>query len=261
MLKLLRQAKIVQTLFLLIRSIEESVGVLLWSFSIIWFFQVLMAILISQILQPVMMDDSKDKAVRTQLFIYFGTPNRAILTMFEVTLANWVPTCRLLHEEVSHVFGAVYILYRCCFMFAIIKIITAVFVAETTRCVASDDALALQKKQKQGQIYLGKLADMFRHLDNNGDGFVSWTEFEPLITNPVLKTWLATLDIETHDLHALFQIYDRGDGLFDINCFIDGMSHIKGPAKSIDVLKLLANMSQLKDMMNRMMEVSGRCQQ
>jgi len=246
-IKLLRNAQVVETLFLLIRSIQASFGCLVWSFSIVWFFQIVMAILMSQLLYPVLLDESKSADTRRELFKFFGTFLRGSLTMFEVTMGNWVPVCRFLFENVSPWYGALFVGYRCCLMFAILKVITAVFIAETTRCANSDDELAVQKKQKQRDLYQKKLADAFRHLDVDGNGIISWDEFEPLITNPKLKTWLSTLDIDTHDLMTLYRLYERGDHHFDLECFIEGMTHVKGPAKSIDVLKLLAHVDTLNE--------------
>jgi len=249
-IKFMRNAQVLQTLFILVRSIQASIGCLFWSFSILWFFQIVMAILMSQLLLPLMLDESRSIESRREVFKYFGTFVRGSLTMFEITMANWTPVCRLLYEDVHEGFAVLVVAYRCCFMFAIIRVITAVFVAETTRCVNSDDELAVRKKQKQRDLYCTKLKDTFKHLDIDGDGIISWDEFEPLITNPNLKTWLDTLDIDTYDLMTLFKIYDRGDGQFNIDRFIEGMSHVKGPAKSIDVLKLLANI----DVVNRKMD-------
>jgi len=209
-----------------------------------------MAIIMSQLVQPSLLDESIDIEVRRELFRYFGTFVRGTITMFEVTLANWVPSCRLLLESVSPWYAGFYILYRCCFMFAVLKVITAVFIAETARCARNDDELAVSTKKVQKMQYVEKLKELFHHLDKDGDGNVSWEEFEPVITNPTLTTWLATLEIDTHDLMALYYIYDGKDGTLNSDRFIEGMTHVKGPAKAIDVLKVLEGVEDLSQQMN-----------
>eukprot|EP00971_Amphidinium_carterae_P105934 2098200-Amphidinium_carterae.1 len=61
--------------------------------------------------------------VKKEVFSYFGTFYRTIITMFEITLANWAPSCRLLIDNVSEWYGLFYILYRCMFCFAVVKVV------------------------------------------------------------------------------------------------------------------------------------------
>lgn len=90
---------------------------------------------------------------------------------------------------------------------------------------------------------------MFNDLDNDGDGTLSKEEFESMVSDKVLTTFLHTLDIDTYDMSMLFQIYDEGDGQFSIQQFIDGLTHVKGPAKSIDLLKVMVSMWHLTQKM------------
>jgi len=42
--------------------------------------------------------------------------------MFEISMGNWVVTCRLLFEHVDSSWGLFYVIYRGCFLFALIKV-------------------------------------------------------------------------------------------------------------------------------------------
>lgn len=48
---------------------------------------------------PKNLEDLKDKF--ELVYTYFGTFSRSLLTMFEITLANWPPVCRALTENVT----------------------------------------------------------------------------------------------------------------------------------------------------------------
>ena len=51
-------------------------------------------------------------------------------------------------DNIDEWYGLFFIVYQCCFIFAVIRVIQAVFIAETNRVVASDDEIAIRKKQK-----------------------------------------------------------------------------------------------------------------
>merc|ERR1712159_764168 len=63
---------------------------------------------------------------RNELFQKFGTFSRGMMTMAEITIANWVPVCRLLYE-VSELYGLIIIVYVVILNFAVLRVITGVF--------------------------------------------------------------------------------------------------------------------------------------
>jgi len=226
----------------------------MWSFALIWCIKFACGLALCQLLLGYLEDETVDIETRRLVFAYFGTFTKAILTMFEITLANWIVPCRLLSSQVNEWYGFFFIIYRGCIMFAVVKVITAVFVSETTRCQQNDDEIAMQKKKKATAIHYMKIAEVFKELDTSGDGHLNWEEFQPLIHDTVIKTWLQSMDIDTHDLTQLFDILDDGDAHIYLNEFVDGMGRIKGPAKSMDVLKLLAETKYLRNHLDTLIE-------
>eukprot|EP00747_Dinoflagellata_sp_TGD_P062026 gnl/TRDRNA2_/TRDRNA2_152787_c0_seq1.p1 gnl/TRDRNA2_/TRDRNA2_152787_c0~~gnl/TRDRNA2_/TRDRNA2_152787_c0_seq1.p1 ORF type:complete len:656 (+),score=110.63 gnl/TRDRNA2_/TRDRNA2_152787_c0_seq1:22-1968(+) len=251
LLKVLKSMRAFETLFLLVRSIQASFGALVYSFGLMLIMQVVMAILFCQLLAGYYSDESKDLKVRQDVFKYFGTFWHAVVTMFEVTLGNWVPVTRLLYSEVSEIQGLLLLSYRCCLMFAVLKVITAVFIAETVRASSSDEDVAYMKKQRQREAYCMKMKEIFTQLDKSGDGGLNREEFEPLVSDERMQILLQTLEIDTQDMHVLFEILADGDGIINVDEFLKGMSRVRGPAKSIDVLKLLSKISHVEERMLR----------
>jgi len=185
----------------------------------------------------------------------------SIVTMFEITHGNRVISCRLLYDEVHESFGAFYVLYRCCCMFAVTTVITAVFVAETNRIAASDDELAITKKQRAKEAYCDKVREFFNELDVSNDGLVSWEESQDLISDRLLSTWLATLEVDAQNLAKLFQLLANEQKQFSINEFIVSLSKVKGPAKIIDMLQAITSVGRLErkfDMMSMGTQDNGK---
>jgi len=264
-LKVVRAIRAFDSVFLLVRSIQSSLSSFFWSFTVMFFIQVAAGMFLNQLLKPYMDDTQAPFEERALVYKYFGTFTATMLTMFEITFANWVPTCRLLVHNVAESYGLFFILYRCMFCFAVLKVIAAVFISETHRLVSSDDELALLQSHRHQQDCARKLKAMFRVLDQSGDGKVSWLEFQHLLNDDVTKSWAAAMEIDTHEIKTLFKFLDTGDGEVSVDEFIDGIPKMRGPAKSSDVMHLVAfskrieqTMSSLQNTMNNLCKSDQR---
>eukprot|EP00747_Dinoflagellata_sp_TGD_P192385 gnl/TRDRNA2_/TRDRNA2_57155_c0_seq2.p1 gnl/TRDRNA2_/TRDRNA2_57155_c0~~gnl/TRDRNA2_/TRDRNA2_57155_c0_seq2.p1 ORF type:complete len:614 (+),score=114.25 gnl/TRDRNA2_/TRDRNA2_57155_c0_seq2:215-2056(+) len=238
LLKLVKTLESLDVLYLLVRSVQASLPALVWSFVLLFVVQVAVGLLIGQLVRPFLTDEEGDPDIQRQVFLYFGPFSGTMLTMYEITLANWVPTCRLLSQNISELFAVLYVMYRCIFAFALIKVITAVFISETNRAAAADDDLAVRKKKRDKRVYLAKLQKVFEEMDKSGDGLVTWKEFEATLSDDSLKTWLATLEIDVVDMINLFQVLENGNGQINIDGFMRGIQKTKGYAQGLDVITL-----------------------
>ncbi|CAK0797615.1 unnamed protein product, partial [Prorocentrum cordatum] len=101
LVRLVRQIRSFDALFLMTTAIKSSLIVLAWSCVLLLMIQVLVAFVINQLLEEFYFPFDHDEAEKKATFEYFGTFSRALLSTFEMTLANWPPVCRLLMENVS----------------------------------------------------------------------------------------------------------------------------------------------------------------
>jgi len=215
-----------------------------------FFIQVAAGMFLNQLLKPYMDDTQAPFEERALVYKYFGTFTATMLTMFEITFANWVPTCRMLVNNVGESYGLFFIFYRCMFCFAVVKVIAAVFISETNRVVSIDDELALVKSHRHQQDCARKLKAMFRVLDESGDGKVSWPEFQHLLDADVTKSWAAAMEIDTDEIETLFKFLDNGDGEVSLDEFMNGIPKMRGPAKSSDVMHLVAFSNRMEQKMS-----------
>merc|ERR1719353_1089483 len=96
-------------------------------------------------------DESQPLDERQKLYEYFGTFTRAMLSMFEITLANWPPICRLLSEEVTEWFMVLCVIHKLTIGFAVVGVINGVFMQETFKVASSDDVIMVRQKAKAMQ--------------------------------------------------------------------------------------------------------------
>jgi len=64
--------------------------VLFWSVILLALAQTIIAIVLQNQLQDFVLDESVPQAPRLEVFKFFGTYSRNMLTMFEITLGNWM---------------------------------------------------------------------------------------------------------------------------------------------------------------------------
>merc|ERR1719198_2777809 len=77
------------------------------------------------------LNDDVPADVREEAFKLFGTFCRSILSMFELTLGNWVPITRFLCEKASEWFTFFLLVYHCIVAFAVVTVIRGIFLHET----------------------------------------------------------------------------------------------------------------------------------
>lgn len=126
-------------------------------------------------------------------------------------------------------------------VFALVRIVTALFLKETLEAASGDAALQMEERKKQGAKYRNQLCEVFHNLDESGNGAITKEEFVAAMANPVLRKYLSVLGIDVYEVRSLFDVIDgeKGDGQIEAQEFIDGLLRLKGQARAIDMITLL----------------------
>eukprot|EP00811_Abedinium_folium_P008925 NODE_1824_length_2365_cov_11.065684.p1 GENE.NODE_1824_length_2365_cov_11.065684~~NODE_1824_length_2365_cov_11.065684.p1 ORF type:complete len:703 (+),score=117.11 NODE_1824_length_2365_cov_11.065684:64-2172(+) len=256
LLKMVRLARMVKTiqsldsLQVIMGSISACVSVLVWSGIILGLTMTVMSMLLNAMLVPHIEDNTAEGMsleTRKQLFVYFGSFTRAMYTMYELTMGNFVPVTRLLVEHVSEGYGAFLVIYRFIVGFAIVKVITGVFMHETFRVAASDDDLMIVQKNRTSSRHAVKMAKMMGLADSSLDGRISKPEFLVLMQDPTFTTWLSSMDVEVNHPELLFEFLDDGDGEITLAELTTGIGRLKGQARSMDVISVITRCQDLRE--------------
>eukprot|EP00811_Abedinium_folium_P023006 NODE_3249_length_2066_cov_11.034554.p1 GENE.NODE_3249_length_2066_cov_11.034554~~NODE_3249_length_2066_cov_11.034554.p1 ORF type:complete len:603 (-),score=112.76 NODE_3249_length_2066_cov_11.034554:257-1969(-) len=251
--RLSRMAKTLQTLdslHVLISSIASCMSVLLWSTLLLSCIFALMSMFMNSMLTPYIEADGEGDlplATRQELFLYFGSFTRSMYTMFELTTGNFVPVTRLLTESIGESYGAFLFIYRYFVGFAIIKVISAVFMHETFRVAANDDDLMVMQKARIMKQHTERMGRLLDRLATTQNGTINRAEFIALLKDRHLKLWLSSMDIEVENIDLLFSLLDNGTGEITRTELIRGISRLRGPARSIDLVTIAARCEDLRD--------------
>merc|ERR1711865_789276 len=97
LIRVLRFLNMLDSLQLIVSSIMASFSILVWSALLLTLLFAMCAIALNYMLFEYLDDrDGSDIEMQHRIYRYFGTFTRALLTMFEITLGNWIPACRAL---------------------------------------------------------------------------------------------------------------------------------------------------------------------
>jgi len=243
LLRLVRFSRMVNTiqaldsLQVLIGSIKACVAVMIWSGCVLAVVFMLLSFILSSLLTDYMADDTNPLEERRAVFQYFGTFTRSFITMYELTLGNWVPCTRLLVESVAEWYGAFILIYRFAVGFATVKVITGVFLHETFQVAAMDDELMIMQKARKSKKHHEKMHYFMQQVDNSGDDIIQREEFKSALRMKRAKTWLsAIMDTEVDDGDVLFDLIAGEDEEISLDELIAGIGRLKGPAKSMDLI-------------------------
>jgi len=195
---------------------------------------------LAELLKDDIRDPGLDLELRVWIFRHYGTAGRAVYTLFEVTLAGcWPNYFRPLIERVNAWYVVFSVVYITLVVFAIIRIISPIFLKETLHIASNDAEMMINEQVKKKEVYIKKLESVFEAVDTRGEGTLRMNEFEAIVMNPSVRTWLQVLELEIHDAEALFHMFDDGDGEVTYEEFLKGVMRMKGQARSIDCVSIM----------------------
>eukprot|EP00928_Gymnodinium_smaydae_P031515 TRINITY_DN23106_c0_g1_i2.p1 TRINITY_DN23106_c0_g1~~TRINITY_DN23106_c0_g1_i2.p1 ORF type:complete len:533 (-),score=100.00 TRINITY_DN23106_c0_g1_i2:57-1655(-) len=248
LLRLVRTIQSFDSLYLMTTALKGSLSILTWAAALLFVLQMLFALLFTQLLTELYLNDENvDIEKRQAVYKYFGSFSRSFLSMFELTLANWPPICRLLVENVGEWLLVFSILHKLIIGFAAVGVINGVFMQETFKVASSDDRIMLRAKEKSGKLHAQKMRMLFDAVDVEQRGYISFAQFKLVMSDPHVRTWLASMELSTDDIEKLYSLLDDGDEQLDAEELIKGVAKLKGPARSIDLAILQQELQRFEE--------------
>eukprot|EP00929_Paragymnodinium_shiwhaense_P023787 TRINITY_DN14806_c1_g2_i1.p1 TRINITY_DN14806_c1_g2~~TRINITY_DN14806_c1_g2_i1.p1 ORF type:complete len:624 (+),score=97.74 TRINITY_DN14806_c1_g2_i1:203-2074(+) len=255
LLRLLRFAKAFQVfdvLHLLVRSMAACMTALMWSALFLILVMMGTAILLMYLLQEECENESLPLETRLLIYSYFGTFTNGMFSMYELTMGNWVPISRTIVENVSEWYIIFFVIYRTLVGFAVLKVVTAIFNAETFRVTQSDDNIMLMHKERQIGIHSARMHQLLLEGDETQDGCLNIEEFKTLLTDKKVQKWLAAQEIELKDVELAFRMIDtNSDGRVNAEELVRGLARLKGAARSVDMVTIIHAFHRIEVLMDR----------
>lgn len=232
-IRIVRALRLFRGLRVLVHACCSFLPSLSWSMALLSLCMLSGGLLMGNLLQDFINDESQELEHRLWIWEHYGTSYRAIYTMYEMTFAgNWPIYARPVLENVSHIFVLFYITYITFIVFA----------------AANNDAeLMVQEGLRRKATYIHKLESIFNAVDESQDGLLSEDELNELFRDSRVMTYLETLDIDVQQSEALFHLLANGHGEITCADFIDGILRCKGPARAIDQILMQKDLRHLAE--------------
>jgi len=241
LMRLVRLVRLVRTLqgfdslIIMTTAMRGSMSILMWTIIVLTLVLTLCALVLQALCEDYM-TGADTKLQREEVYMFYGTFSRSLLTMFEITMGNWMPPCRALVENLSEWFMIFFVLHKLIIGFSVLAILNGVFMQETFKVANSDDQIILLQKDRAVRAHTGKMHALFEHLDDDGDGAVTLQEFKGVIDDPSVRTWLSSMDLDVRDVDTVFRLLDESNsGRLTAAELVAGVGRLKGQARSIDL--------------------------
>lgn len=248
LLRLVRTIRGFDKLYLITTAMKGSGSILLWSMTLLTVMQAMLALFFQAILEPYILENNPEtRTARLEVYKFYGTFARNILTMFELTLGNWMPPTRALVENVNEWFMLFFLSHKLVIGFALVAVLYGVFIQETFRVAAMDDKVMMLQRERTLKAHSGKMHELFVHADQDGNGALDKEEFIEALETPAIKQWLAAMELDVSDAARIFDLVDiDGDGELTAEELVIGAGRLKGAARSIDVVCMIRDQKELQ---------------
>mmetsp|Transcript_12356 Transcript_12356/g.24007 ORF Transcript_12356/g.24007 Transcript_12356/m.24007 type:complete len:616 (-) Transcript_12356:97-1944(-) len=238
-LRLVRFMNAFRPLRVLVTAVSNSIGALLWSMILLFLFEIIAAIFFAQYLQMAITDMDRDLQSREYLWGAFGTMTRAWLTIFEITMApGGFIAHRRLYDEVNPLCSLALTLYVCLVTFAVIRVITAMFLKET---LAAADLDGKRDKDRMTELRRAYAAKLCKELEEcrgvaPGKGRVNRDALDKLLNYNRMANWLRDMDLNSDDIDKLFQALVQWDGHVVLADFLACLTQVNRSNRGREVI-------------------------
>lgn len=240
-LKIFRVLNLIYPLRVLVVSIISSLGALWWAIVLFTLLQIIASIVMTQLLNDFLASPDGDLKLKREVFHFFGRWTYSMLTMFQIVIApgGWIKIGRILIFQVSPFYAVFFIPYVWGVTFAMVRIITAIFLKEAMSAAAMDDQISTQEHIRKRRHETKRLKQIFQEGDKDGDDTMSRKEFKKVLQNSHARNWLADLGLEVNEISGMFALLDNGDGKISYEEFISGVLRLRGGSKTLDLATIL----------------------
>jgi len=238
--KTFKAATVFRELRILIKTLINSMMSLVWSVILLFFIMLSGGIFLAQVTAGVIADESKEVELRRWVFEHYGSGSRSFYTLFEATLSGGWPTyARRLIMEVSAWYAGFWLLYVIVVVFAVIRVIGALFLQQTMKMASADEEMMYARKRKEKDDYIARIKKFLQASDKDGNAWMDLAELEAMLSLSDIQEWLTIIGLEVSEIRDLFCVLDDGRAGVKHKDLVENMLRLSGGARVMDTVLLM----------------------
>ena len=256
--RVIRVLKAFRELRLMVASIVSSARNLLWVIMILCVLLYVFGISFTSAVALELEMSPVDAPGTEELKRYFGSLSSSILTLYSSMSGgeDWTVYYHAL-SRLAWPYQTLFLFFVTFAIFAVVNVITGVFVDTAIEKNQTDKELAIQEELRSKKLRMNWIRDVFSELDSSGDGMVSLQEFENQLNHEAVVAYFNTLKLDVSDARTLFRLLDSdgSDGV-NIDEFVQGCYRLSGEATTLhtqvmqcDIKDILTKMGHMETML------------
>lgn len=172
---------------------------------------------------------------------YWSTVPRSMYTLYKTITGgvDW-ENVTLALSDIHWFWVCTFIVFLSFTIFAVLNTVVGVFCQSAIQTAQSDHENSVRLKVREKQMFIRKIRGLFAEIDKSGDGEITYDEFLSHLHDEQVVAYFQILDVDPTDTADLFSLMDNtGDHAVDVEEFIAGCLRLRGPAKAMDVAKVM----------------------
>jgi len=239
--RIIRVLRFFRELRTMIYSIIGCLRSLFWAISLLLMLLYSIACYFTQVATTYRADATTDDQLALDLKNMYGHLFLSIYNLFQAISggADWGDVAGPL-LELGWGYAVFFSIFMCFTLFAVLNIVTGVFVEGAIDRAAQDRDSMIQHEMEQHQSSVKELEKVFAEIDVDGSGILELAEFELLLKDQRVKAWFRTMGLQIETAMHMFRLLDMDNSnTVSASEFVMGCMRLQGGAKNIDVATLM----------------------
>eukprot|EP00971_Amphidinium_carterae_P099370 1965879-Amphidinium_carterae.1 len=185
---------------------------------------------------------------------WYGTLGESILSLTKAISGgdSWSLISEPL-EAVDPGYTCLFVVYILFFIFGALNVLTGVFMQRALETMCHDREWITQEETMKTESFVRNLRMLFREMDLDSSGEITWQEFLTAMENPSTAAFFTSHGLDLFDAHLVFNTVmgQSNAETVKLEDFVHGCSRASGYAKSAHLMALMRKVDALHDDVQR----------